>query len=73
MWFVGLALGRWWAVPVGAVLWTLLVVIAVQINLGDVPLAAALGGANTAVGVLLRKGAAWTPRLFRRLLRSAHP
>lgn len=30
MWFVGLAVGRWWAVPVGAVLWTLVVVIAVQ-------------------------------------------
>lgn len=68
MWFVGLAVGRWWAVPVGAVLWTLVVVIAVQLTLSDLPLVAALGAANAGVGVLLRTGVAWIARVIRRLV-----
>jgi hypothetical protein len=54
MLLVGLALGRWWAVPLGAAGWAVVVVLAVPISAADVPLAAALGAANVAVGVLVR-------------------
>jgi hypothetical protein len=54
MWVVGAVIGRWWAVPLGAVLWLVLVVLAVHVIAGDLVLVAALGGANTAVGVGLR-------------------
>jgi hypothetical protein len=52
----GLLIGRWWAVPLSAAGWTVLVLVAVPISLGDLPLAAALGAANTAVGVGARLG-----------------
>jgi hypothetical protein len=58
MLLVGLAIGRWWAIPVGAVGWMVLVVIAVPIGVSDVPIALALGAANVAVGVFVR----WTGR-----------
>jgi hypothetical protein len=51
----GLLIGRWWADPLGAVGWTILVLVAVPISLGDLPLAAALGAANTTVGVSARR------------------
>lgn len=54
MLLVGLVLGRWWAIPLGGVAWAVLVVLAVSIAPADVPLAAALGAANVAVGVLVR-------------------
>ena len=31
MWLVGLAIGRWWAIPLGAVGWTLLVVVGLHV------------------------------------------
>jgi hypothetical protein len=52
----GLLIGRWWTVPLAAVGWAVLVLVAVPISLGHLPLAAALGAANTAVGVSARLG-----------------
>ncbi len=52
----GFAIGRWWAIPLGALGWTVLLVAAIPIDLGNLPLAAALGAANTAIGVLTRIG-----------------
>ena len=51
----GLVLGRWWAVPLGAVLWAAVVSEALggPCDAGCLPGAAALGAANTAVGVAL--------------------
>jgi hypothetical protein len=48
----GLVIGRWWAVPLGAVVWPALL-LATGIS-GDIALAAALGAANAAVGVAPR-------------------
>jgi hypothetical protein len=68
MLLVGLAIGRWWAIPVGAVAWTVVVVLSVSIAPGELPAAAALGAANVAVGVLVR----WTvARLVRGITRPA--
>jgi hypothetical protein len=69
MWLVGLAIGRWWAIPVGAVAWTVLVVLALPIAVSDLPIAAALGAANVAVGVLLRWTVVGMSRLALRLTR----
>jgi hypothetical protein len=66
MLLVGLVIGRWWAIPVGALGWAALVVVAVPISAGDIPLAVALGAANAAVGVFARWAVVWT---IRRLLR----
>jgi hypothetical protein len=71
MLLVGLAIGRWWAIPLGGVAWAALVVVAVSIAPGDVPLAAALGAANVAVGVLVRWTVVWLARLVMRVTRLA--
>jgi hypothetical protein len=71
MLLVGLALGRWWAIPLGGVVWAVMVVAAVPLGPGDVPLAAALGAANVAVGVLLRWAVVWLTRLVVRVTRLA--
>jgi hypothetical protein len=72
MLLVGLVIGRWWVIPLGGVAWAVLVVLAVSIAPGDVPLAAALGAANVALGVVLRwvvvsiaRLAVWVTRLAR--------
>jgi hypothetical protein len=59
MLLVGLVLGRAWAVPVGAVAWAAVLLFAGTIGVADVPLAAALAGANVAVGVIARWVVAW--------------
>jgi hypothetical protein len=58
MLLVGLVAGRRWAIPLGAVGWALTLVIAGTIEVADIPLAAALGAANVAVGVLVRRAIA---------------
>jgi hypothetical protein len=54
MWMVGAVIGRWWAVPLGAALWLVLVLLAAHVSRDGLVLVAALGAANTAVGVGLR-------------------
>ena len=52
---VGLLFGRWWiVVPLGAIAWTVLVVVAAAADVGatDIPIAAGLAAVNTAFGVL---------------------
>jgi hypothetical protein len=71
MWLAGLAIGRWWAIPVGAIGWTLLVVLSVPIAPGETPAAAALGAANVAVGVFARWTVARVVREITRLARTA--
>jgi hypothetical protein len=71
MWLVGAVIGRWWAVPLGAIIWVLLVVLAVQINMGDLGVVAVLGAANTAVGLILRQVVRRSARLVGRLTRTA--
>ncbi len=72
----GFVAGRRWAIPVGAVVWVALVFPLIDLgarSVGILGLAAALGAANVAVGVLLREGVAWLVRLFVRLARMALP
>ena len=71
MLLVGLVVGRWWAIPLGAAAWAVLVVIAASISPGDVPVAAALGAANVAVGVLVRWAVLGVAGLVLRLARFA--
>jgi hypothetical protein len=69
MLLVGLAVGRWWAVPLGGVAWAAVVALAVSPD--DVLLAAALGAANVAIGVLVRWAVVWIVRLGVRVTRNA--
>ena len=71
MLLVGLAIGRWWAIPLGGVAWAVLVVVAASIAPCDVPFAAALGAANVAVGALVRWALLWLARLVVRVTRLA--
>jgi hypothetical protein len=66
MLLVGLVVGRRWAIPLGAAGWAVTVMIAGTIGVADIPLAAALGAANVAVGVLVRRVIARTLRIRRR-------
>ena len=67
MWLVGLAVGRWWAVPAGALGWAGLVMLSVSVTASDLLVAAALGAANVAVGVLMRWSVARVVRGVTRL------
>ncbi len=49
---LGLAIGRWWIVPVASVAWALLVSIDGSCDLGCSPGALGLAAVNSAVGVL---------------------
>jgi hypothetical protein len=55
MLLVGLVIGRWWAIPLGALILPVLVVLTTSVDAADLPLAAALGAANIAVGVVVRR------------------
>jgi hypothetical protein len=55
----GLAVGRWWALPVAAVAWVTLLLATGVIGLAEIPAAAALALANAAVGVAVHKALAW--------------
>jgi hypothetical protein len=50
----GLVIGRFWAVPLGAIAWAAIVVVAAGSG-ADIALAALLGAANAIVGVAARK------------------
>jgi hypothetical protein len=65
MLLVGLLIGRSWAIPVGAVAWGVVLLVTGVVTIGDVPLAAVVGGANTAVGVLVHRAAVWPFRRAR--------
>lgn len=71
MLLLGLVVGRRWVIPFGGLAWVVFVVIAVSIAPGGLPLTAALGAANVAVGVLVRRTAAWIARLLVRVTRLA--
>jgi hypothetical protein len=58
MLLVGLVIGRWWAIPLGALILPVLVVLTTSVDAADLPLAAALGAANIAVGVVVRRALA---------------
>lgn len=60
---VGFLVGRWRAIPLCGVAWAVLVALAVSTAPTDVPLAAALGAANAAVGVLVRLAVVGIARL----------
>jgi hypothetical protein len=62
MLLVGLVIGRKWAIAVGGLAWAALVAVSVPIAATDVPLAAALGAANVAVGVFARWVVVWAMR-----------
>jgi hypothetical protein len=62
MLLLGLLTRRLWAIPVGAVGWGVLVLSVGTAGIGEFPIAALLGGANMAVGVLVRRAAAWPLR-----------
>jgi Flp pilus assembly protein protease CpaA len=47
--------GRWWTIPIAAVLWTVLLLATGTIGAADIPLAAGLGAANAAVGVAVHQ------------------
>jgi hypothetical protein len=65
MLLVGLLVGRAAAVPVGAGLWAAVLLLIGTIGIADVPLAAALAGANVAVGAIVRWLAVWPLRRLR--------
>jgi hypothetical protein len=68
MLLVGLVVGRAWIVPLGALAWAGLLLASGTIGVADVPVAALLGGVNTAVGAALH----WALlRPFRQLRRAA--
>ena len=56
---LGLAVGRWWFVPVGAAAWALLLLATGVCTAECIPGALALGGANTLVGVAVRRSVVW--------------
>jgi hypothetical protein len=52
---IGLMIGRTWVVPATALAWTLLVIVTGTMAAADIPIAASLGAANAAVGVLMHR------------------
>ena len=59
MLLVGLLTRRLWAIPVGAAAWGLVLLATGVIGLDQWPLSMVVGGANTAVGVLVHRLVAW--------------
>jgi hypothetical protein len=59
MLLVGLLTRRLWAIPVAGAAWGFLLLAAGTIGIDQWPLATLLGGANTAVGVLVHRVIAW--------------
>jgi hypothetical protein len=50
------------AVPIGALAWGMLLLVTGTIGLSDFPLAAVLAGVNVALGLVVRRIAAWPLR-----------
>jgi hypothetical protein len=48
-------IGRWWTIPIAAVLWTVLLLATGTIGAADIPVAAGLAAANAAVGVAVHQ------------------
>jgi hypothetical protein len=46
IWPVALGIGRWWATPLTAVAWAILLLVDGTIGMSDVPLAAMVAAAN---------------------------
>ncbi len=65
MLLVGLLTRRLWLIPVGAVAWGGLLLAAGLVHIGGFPLAAFVGGANMAIGVLIHRAVAWPLRRTR--------
>ncbi len=63
---VGLVIGRWWAVVLGAIGWPLLVVTVGDCGWSCIPEAVLLGAANAAVGVLVHRAGRSAVRALRR-------
>ena len=66
----GLVFGRWWksTIVAAAVLWTVVVLMAADVSIGDVGVlgaAAAFGAANAAVGVVAHQTGLWIARRLR--------
>jgi hypothetical protein len=59
---LGLAFGRWLAVPVAAVGWAAILYVDGACRLDCAPAAAALAAANAVVGVLAHKALVWPAR-----------
>jgi len=55
----GLAVGRWWLLPVAGLAWAVLLLATGVIGLVDIPAAAGFALANAAVGVAVHKTVAW--------------
>jgi hypothetical protein len=53
---LGTLFRSWWGVPVGAAGWALIVLVAGDIALWEVPFVMAIGGANAGIGVLIHSG-----------------
>lgn len=64
----GLLLGRWWwaALPLATAGWPILLMSVGDISVGQIPVAAFLGFANAAVGVVVAQSILWTYRRLRR-------
>lgn len=52
---VGLLTRRLWAIPVGALVWAILLFVLGTVGLAQLPLTASLAGANLAVGVVVHR------------------
>ena len=51
----GLAVGRWWLLPIAGLAWVVLLLATGVIGLVEIPAAASLAVANAAVGVAVHK------------------
>jgi hypothetical protein len=60
-----LAIGRWWTIPVAAILWTALLLEMGTIGAADIPAAAGLAAANAAIGVVVHQALRSLFRQFR--------
>jgi hypothetical protein len=60
-----LVIGRWWTIPIAAILWTVLLLATGTIGAADIPLTAGFGAANAAVGVAAHQAVRLVFRQYR--------
>lgn len=65
MLLVGALARRGWLIPIGATTWAALLLATGTVGIDGLPLAALLGGANMAIGVLIHRVLAWPSRRAR--------